>query len=173
MKYWKHFKTITKHKWYVYQACRDCGITWRGITHDLSKYSPTEFFSSAKYFQGNRSPINAEKEDKGYSLAWLHHKGKNRHHWQYWIDYNKEGFPYAIKMPYEDVVELVCDWIGAGKVYIKNWTEEEPLKYWNTHKNKIILHKDTYKLLDEVFNNISLYGWKVTATILKYSGYNY
>ena len=50
---WKHFKTVCKHKQIVYRECKACGITWRGIVHDLSKYSPTEFVSSARYFQCN------------------------------------------------------------------------------------------------------------------------
>ena len=59
----KHLKTVLIHKWYVFKECVSCGIIWQGIIHDLSKFSFTEFISSAKYFQGNRSPINAEKED--------------------------------------------------------------------------------------------------------------
>ena len=73
-KIWKHFKTITKHKWVVFKECASCGLIWRGLVHDLSKYSPSEFIPSAKYFQGNKSPIDAEKDSVGYSKAWMHHK---------------------------------------------------------------------------------------------------
>ena len=78
--YLKHFKTVCKHKYYVFKECAACGLFWQGLVHDLSKFSPVEFASSAKYFQGNRSPIDAEKEAIGYSTAWLHHKGHNKHH---------------------------------------------------------------------------------------------
>ena len=45
----------------------------------------------AKYYQGNRSPNEIERREKGYSAAWLHHKGRNKHHLEYWIDYSPEG----------------------------------------------------------------------------------
>lgn len=85
---WKHFRTITYHKYLVMKGCFAVGLYRQGLTHDLSKYSPAEFLVGAKYFQGNRSPNNAEREEKGYSSAWLHHKGRNRHHYEYWIDYS-------------------------------------------------------------------------------------
>ena len=67
-KYIMHFVTITKHIYYVRKFCFKCGFYKRGLLHDLSKYSPIEFFSSAKYFQGNRSPIDAEKQAKAEAL---------------------------------------------------------------------------------------------------------
>lgn len=121
----KHFKTVCKHKAIVFHECRKCGLWWRGLVHDLSKFSPTEFGPSARYFQGNKSPIEAEKRAKGYSLAWQHHMGHNPHHWEYWIDYGKDGGIITVKIPFKYVVEMVCDWIGAGKVYSgENWTQD-------------------------------------------------
>ncbi len=70
----KHLKTICKHKAIVCLECIKCGLIWRGLMHDNSKFGLTEFLPSAKYFQGSRSPIDAEKEQCGYSLAWLHHQ---------------------------------------------------------------------------------------------------
>lgn len=129
----KHFNTICKHKAVVFRECRACGITWQGITHDLSKFSPTEFLPAAKYWQGNRSPIEAEKEALGYSNSWLHHKGRNKHHWEYWCDFNNDtGEIFPHKIPYRYIVEMICDWIGAGIVYSgEKWTQEEPLRYYN------------------------------------------
>ena len=83
MKAWKHFCTITYHKYLVAKGCFAVGLYRQGLLHDMSKYSPTEFRVGAKYFQGTRSPNNAEREDIGYSSAWLHHKGRNnltQHH---------------------------------------------------------------------------------------------
>lgn len=129
---WKHFKTVCKHKLAVYKQCKACGIAWQGIKHDLSKFSRTEFSSSAKYFQGNRSPIEAEKEDRGYSLAWLHHKGHNPHHWEYWTDFDSTtGEIICNRIPYRYVVEMMCDWIGAGMVYSQDkWTQQTPYEYY-------------------------------------------
>lgn len=94
------------------------GLYWQGLTHDLSKYSPREFWPGVKYFQGNRSPIEMEKKDKGYSFGWLHHKGRNPHHWQYWIDM-KHGEMVAQDMEMKYIKEMICDRIAACMVYEK------------------------------------------------------
>ena len=162
-KYIKHFITITKHIHYVRKFCFKCGFYKRGLLHDLSKYSFVEFFSSARYFQGNRSPINAEKEDKGYSLAWQHHKGHNPHHWEYWIDNIGTYKNTPIKIPYEYVIEMICDWLGAGIVYSKqkvdfNKPYSEPLEYYNKFTKERIFHPETQKLIEYFLNEIKENG---------------
>ena len=82
----RHIKTVMTHKFYVFIFACKAGIPFRGLVHDMSKFSPSEFFESVKYYQGNGSPISAAKKENGYSKAWLHHKGRNKHHWQYWYD---------------------------------------------------------------------------------------
>lgn len=161
--YIKHFLTITKHKFYVMRYCFKCGLYKRGLLHDLSKYGLTEFFSSAKYFQGNRSPIDAEKDVKGYSLAWQHHKGHNPHHWEYWIDNlgTYKNTPIEILREYE--IEMICDWLGAGIVYSKNVVDEnkpykEPLEYYNKFKNERIFHKNTQARIEKYLETISKEG---------------
>lgn len=145
---WKHFQTVRKHRKIVRQECKACGIGWQGIVHDLSKYSPTEFIPSAKYFQGNRSPIEAEKETCGYSAAWLHHKGHNKHHWEYWTDFDDNGNVIANKIPSAYVIEMVCDYIGAGKVYSKErWTQAEPLNYFNKVRAGRHFHPETERFI--------------------------
>lgn len=147
-KYIKHFITIAKHKWLVMILCFKCGYYKRGLLHDLSKFGPTEFFSSAKYFQGNRSPIDAEKEDHGYSIAWQHHKGHNPHHWEYWIDDigTKQNTPLPI--PREYIVEMICDWIAAGIIYSGNKCDfripyVETYTYYMKHRPERIFEKGT------------------------------
>ena len=118
MKAWKHFKTITKHRHKVILHCMKAGIFWQGLFHDLSKYSPTEFLAGAKYYQGTRSPNEKERETIGYSLAWMHHKGRNRHHFEYWTDYNpatKLNTP--VKMPAKYLAEMFCDRVAASKIF--------------------------------------------------------
>lgn len=166
MNYLKHLKTVLKHKLYVFKACIDCGILYQGLVHDLSKLLPTEFFSSAKYYVGSSSPIEKEKSVIGYSEAWQHHKGRNKHHWQYWLD-EKNGVVVPIKLPVKYLIELVCDWIGAGKAYSKNWNEQEPLSYYNKLKDKLILHPETRILLEDIFTSIATDGWKETSRELK------
>lgn len=152
---WQHFKTICKHKTIVYQECKACGITWQGIIHDLSKFSPIEFLPSARHFQGNRSPIEAEKEDCGYSVAWLHHKGINKHHWEWWMDFDDNGQIIANKIPSKYVVEMICDWVGAGKVYSnEKWTQEAPLDYFNKVRKGRYFHPDTERLITYLLETI-------------------
>lgn len=145
---WKHFKTVMKHKQVVFRECWACGIGWQGIVHDLSKFSHTEFSPSAKFFQGNRSPIEAEKEDCGYSFAWLHHKGCNPHHWEYWIDFASDGGIIADRIPKKYVIEMLCDWIGAGKVYAKGkWSQNDPLDYYNKVRAGRYFHPETEQVI--------------------------
>lgn len=163
MNFIKHFKTITKHKWIVMKLCFKCRQYRRGLMHDLSKYSIAEFASSAKYFQGDKSPINAEKIKNGYSIAWQHHMGHNPHHWEYWIDYSDTGEIIPIKIPYNYVVEMICDWVGAGIVYSKENPDfeapyEEPLNYYNKVRAGRHFHKDTEELILKFLNLIKDYG---------------
>ena len=145
---WKHLKTITKHKAIVCLQCVKCGYLGRGLMHDNSKFVLAEFMQSAKYFQGVRSPIEAQKAAEGYSAAWQHHKGHNPHHWEYWMDFAANGQLIANKIPYKYVVEMVCDWIGAGMVYGHGkWTQNEPLEYYNKVRNGRHFHSETENLL--------------------------
>ena len=116
---WRHYCTITKHRRLVRRHCFKIGLYWQGLTHDLSKYSPEEFWTGVRYYQGDRSPNAAEREDVGYSRAWLHHKGRNKHHYEYWIDISnhKEDGLVGNKMPVRYVAEMICDRIAACEVY--------------------------------------------------------
>ena len=119
MKTLQHLQTINHHKYLVMKECFKVGLYRQGLLHDLSKYSPTEFLVGCRYYQGNRSPNNAEREATGYSKAWLHHKGRNKHHYEYWIDYSVdpgEGI-IGLKMPLQYVVEMFMDRIAASKTY--------------------------------------------------------
>ena len=156
---WKHFKTVCKHKAVVYRECKACGIRWQGIVHDLSKFSKTEFAPSAQFFQGYRSPIEAEKVKNGYSVAWLHHKGHNKHHWEYWTDFADDGTIIANRIPKEYVIEMLCDWIGAGKVYSKEkWSQDAPLSYYNKVRAGRHFHPETEEMIVYCLQIINDYG---------------
>ena len=156
---WAHFKTVCRHKAIVYKECKACGIWWQGVVHDMSKFSPAEFVPSAMHFQGNRSPIEAEKESVGYSAAWMHHKGHNKHHWEYWTDFGPNGEVIANKIPYKYVIEMVCDWIGAGKVYSgETWTNSSPLEYYNKVRSGRYFHPKTENLILTLLGIINYRG---------------
>ena len=149
MKGWQHFKTITHHKWLVLQGCFRVGLYWQGLTHDLSKYHPTEFMVGAKYYQGTRSPNSEERSRFGFSKAWIHHKGRNRHHFEYWTDYNPETKRIEpVKMPVKFVKEMYCDRVAAGKVYLgKKYTDENPIGYFLRGSARMNMHPETAELL--------------------------
>ena len=146
---WNHFKTICKHKYWVGYYCFKAGIPWRGIKHDLSKFSPTEFWESVKYYQGTSSPIDACKKANGWSKAWLHHKGRNDHHYEYWQDnFDKGG--EALLMPKECAIELICDYLGAGRAYMgKDFTYAKEYKWWLEKKSKpLAMHSKIKEFID-------------------------
>ena len=146
------------HRKWVRYYCFQCGLYWQGLTHDFSKYSPVEFFESAKYYQGTLSPIDACKKDKGYSMAWLHHRGRNKHHWEYWIDnFDKGMTPLLIPMKY--AIEMFCDFLGAGKAYMgNNYTAYKEFAWWQGKRITIILHPAIRKFLDLCFEDYLKYG---------------
>jgi len=165
-KIWGHLKLITKHKWMVFKLCVKAGIPWRGFTHDWSKYSPAEFIESCKYYTGKESPYVASRKDLGYSKAWLHHKAKNKHHEDYWYDWNNSE--RAAVMPYKYAVEMICDSIAAGKAYLGNeWDNSKPLEYFNRRKIKEVFNLKTIDFLVSVYTQINDEG--IEKTINKQS----
>ena len=170
MKVWKHLCTISHHKNLVRSACFRVGLYKQGVLHDLSKYSPTEFLVGCKYYQGTMSPNNAEREDKGYSSAWLHHKGRNKHHMEYWIDYGsgKQKGITGMKMPVKYVVEMFLDRVAASKNYQKDaYTDESPLKYYENGKNYHILHEESRALLEQLLHMLSEHGEAYTYAYIR------
>lgn len=149
-KFFGHLNTIAKHRRTVIYHCAKAGILYRGLLHDLSKYSPAEFMEGVKHFTGTRSPNEGERATKGYSEAWMHHKGRNRHHFEYWTDYNPETkLVSPVKMPVVFVKEMFCDRVAASKVYQgKNYTNAHPIKYFEGGKPRRIIHPETSDLLE-------------------------
>ena len=173
MKIKEHFQTITYHRKLVREGCFKVGLYWQGLTHDLSKFSPTEFLVGIKYFQGDRSPNNAEKEAKGYSSSWLHHKGRNKHHFEYWMDYTMPGTSDQIligmKMPVRYVVEMFMDRIAACKVYQKDaYTDASPLEYHERSKRvKAVMHPETIALIEKLMKMLAEEGEEKTFAYTK------
>lgn len=150
IKFFKHLKTVLIHKWYVFIYMCRCGYIFRGIIHDMSKFSWTEFSESVKYYNGTVSPIYMCKKDKGYSLAWLHHRGRNKHHYEYWVDYLDDG-GIPIEMPRKYVIELICDWIAASRTYAHNagkkFTYADELEYVKWKLGIAKMHENTKKYI--------------------------
>ena len=168
MKAWKHFKTVTRHKYLVMKGCFQVGLYKQGLLHDLSKYSPGEFLVGAKYFQGNRSPNNAERDAIGYSTAWLHHKGRNKHY-EYWIDYSsRAGGMVPVPMPEKYVAEMLMDRIAASKVYKGDeYTDASPLEYFLGGIEKAPIHPETSALLERLLKMLAEKGEKETFAYVR------
>lgn len=164
-----HLKTVINHRHHVISHCRKAGILWRGFLHDLSKFSWVEFSAGVKYYQGMRSPNEAERENLGYSAAWIHHKGRNRHHFEYWTDYNpvtKQVGP--VEMPLVYVKEMFCDRVAASKVYQgKNYTDAHPLEYFERGKSRRMIHPNTSDLLESWLVMLKEQGEKKTFDAIK------
>ncbi len=161
----KHLKTVTKHKWYVFKFSCKVGQPWRGLVHDLSKFSPTEFRESVKYYVGTGSPIALSKKKNGYSSCWLHHKGRNKHHLEYWVDYDPSLRENAVVIPYKYIVEKVCDDLSAGIVYSgKNWTQDRQYNYWMKQRENVIVNPKIDRFLTEVYTQVKDFGINKTLT---------
>lgn len=170
MKWYSHLKTINHHKWLVMKYCFRLGMIKQGLLHDLSKYTPVEFKVGAKYYQGTRSPNTAEREARGYTTAWLHHKGRNKHHMEYWIDYDLtgKGGMIGMKMPVKYVVEMFCDRVAASRNYNPDtYNDSFPLAYYERGKSKYLLHPETAQLLEKLLKMLAEQGEEVTFSYIK------
>ncbi len=168
----QHFKTITTHKFLVMQYCFRMGLVRQGLAHDLSKYSPTEFCEGARYWQGTRSPNNAAREENGVSLAWIHHKGRNKHHFEYWIDYgiNCDTIIRGTPIPRRYIAEMIADRISASRVYLGDqYTDHSPYEYFMNGRKKLwFVHEDVLRQLEFLLHMLAEKGEDYTIAYIKY-----
>jgi len=169
LKPWQHFKTITHHKLLVAQGCFRVGLYWQGLTHDLSKYSPTEFLVGARYYQGNKSPNGVERAEKGYSTAWIHHKGRNRHHFEYWTDMCRATGRYeSVPMPRKYLVEMVMDRRAACMTYQGDaYTDASPWNYFDRSHDRTLMHPQLQQELGYILQMLRDEGEEKTFRYLK------
>ena len=165
-----HLSTINHHKMEVMRLCFKVGLYKQGLMHDLSKYSPKEFISGVVFYTGDKSPNTTERRATGKSEAWLHHKGRNRHHFEYWIDYGQEpgSAMQGMKMPVKYVVEMFCDRVAASKNYNKDsYTDRMPLEYYKKGKAKALLHPESAALLEKLLTMLAQQGEDATFDYIK------
>ena len=169
-RFFGHLHTINKHKRTVMKHCFKIGLYKRGLLHDMSKYSPSEFFVGVKYFRGDISPNNVQREKEGVAAAWLHHKGRNKHHYEYWIDYSKSvaGGMIPVRMPDRYIAEMIMDRIAATKVYKgKNYTDDTSLQYYYSGTDSAPMHEETRKILVHYLQMLAEKGEKETFFSIK------
>lgn len=165
----QHFTTITKHRHTVMRHCIKAGIPSQGLLHDLSKYTPTEFIPGMMFYQGTRSPNEEERERKGYSEAWMHHKGRNRHHFEYWTDYNhKTKLMEPMPMPTRYLIEMFCDRVAASKVYRgAEYQDSDPLAYYNKGTYTRRIHPKTARQLSFLLTMLAEKGEEKTFAYIR------
>lgn len=168
---WRHLKTISYHKYLVAKGCFRIGLVRQGLLHDMSKFSPTEFLVGVRYYQGTRSPNNAEREELGYSGAWLHHKGRNKHHYEYWQDYSltgEEGRLVPVPMPDRYIAEMIMDRIAASKVYKgADYTDASPLEYYKLGGTHPAIHPETRAILEKMLTMLAQEGEEKTFACIR------
>lgn len=172
-KFFGHLSTITRHRHEVIKNCQKAGILMRGLLHDLSKYSPSEFIPGVKNYQGYRSPNARERELYGFSEAWLHHKGRNKHHFEYWTDYSEAQRKIVpIPMPKKYIAEMFCDRVAASKIYKgAEYTDSCPLEYFLGGKAHRFIDPQTSDMLEHFLTLLANEGedtaFKAIRTWLK------
>lgn len=167
MSFFKHLKTVNRHRREVRKLCFKAGLIWQGLTHDLSKYSRAEFRAGVKFYQGYRSPQAREREVLGYSAAWLHHKGRNKHHFEYWTDF-ADGRKVYVEMPAKYLAEMICDRVAASKIYLGDkYTDSSPLEYFETRTDREGMNPETAKMLCAFLTMLKEVGEQKTFAELK------
>lgn len=166
----RHFITITNHRHMVIKHCIKAGIPLQGLFHDLSKYSLSEFKYGVRFYKGDRSPNEGERENYGFSYAWMHHKGRNRHHFEYWTDYNIEANKVMpVKMPLKYVIEMFCDRVAAGKIYKEdNYTDASPLEYFENGRARRTIHPETSDFLEKLLRMLAEKGEDYTFRYIRF-----
>ena len=158
IKHLKYLVYVLRHKCYVFWECRKRGIVWLGITHDWSKFLPSEWFPYANFFYGESKkeirdetgyykPYNTGNDN--FDFAWLLHQKRNKHHWQYWILPLDDGGAQVFNMPIRYKKEMLADWIGAGKAH-----RTLSASFWyKQNKHKMILHSETRLWIEKELQN--------------------
>ena len=165
-----HTRTILAHRHMVLKHCIKAGIPVQGLMHDLSKFSPQEFIYGVKFFRGDRSPNEGEREDHGFSYAWMHHKGRNKHHFEYWNDYNIEANKaLPVKMPLKYVIEMFCDRVAASKIYLKDkYTDKSPYEYFDKGRSRRTIHQETSDFLEKLLKMLAVKGENYTFLYIRW-----
>jgi hypothetical protein len=149
MKFVKYASYVLRHKWFVLVGCFKMGLYWRGLTHDISKMFPSEWFPYANFFYGVKSKPVRDKTgyykptdtgDKEFDFAWLLHQKRNDHHWQWWVLPEDDGGEKVLPMSHEATLEMVCDWRGAG---MAQGHGIDSIPWYTKNKDKMRLHPRT------------------------------
>ena len=172
MKYFKHLWVVIKHRHNVLRYSTKLGIFWTGLVHDLSKFRPVEFWRSVKYFDGKKSPTIVERKNHdNFSYICVAHTGRNKHHWQYWVDYTREDI-VVNRLPFKNNLEYVADILSASKVYNpKAFTLMVAHDYFKEHSQTYLMHPASKEFILWVIKEAHEKGFKAVKKKITRSKY--
>lgn len=157
LKHLKYFSYLTRHKWFVFLECCKRGLVWQGIFHDISKFLPDEWFPYVNHFYSKGYSIKRGSDSTGYykptnsgdpkfDKAWLLHKNRNKHHWQYWSLMEDDNIKIkTFEMDRTAMIECLCDWKGAGRAQGTPNTKA----WYEAHKHLIQFGPNTRKWIEK------------------------
>lgn len=169
-KHWRYLSYLIRHKWFVYLACRKCGVSlWRSIIHDWHKFLPDEWLAYANHFYGKHfkwSDIHGDvrnilcyKDSQEYwrerfDQSWNLHQKRARHHWQFWLLTNDSSEPkhQPLIMPEKYLREMVADWWGAGRAITGKW---EAHRWYEANQGRILISDSTRILVEQILSESS------------------
>jgi hypothetical protein len=145
-KYATYFYYILEHKWNVLIECFKMGMILHGITHDLSKFLPSEFISYARFFHAKdrtKTYKTSDEQDPNFLMGWCLHQKRNKHHWNYWVCVTRKDEISPIPMPMKYVKQMIADWRGMSRKFAGNARD-----YYLKNRDSIILHSDTTRIVE-------------------------
>ena len=150
-KYIEYLKYILEHKKNVGIECINHGLYIHAITHDVSKFRPSEFIPYSKFFYSkNRTKVynKSDELDDNFLKGWNLHQKRNKHHWNFWVSVTRKNEIISLPMPMKYVKQMICDWRGMSRKFGGNWIE-----YYNKNRDSFMLHDKTesriQRLIDE------------------------
>jgi len=159
-KFFRYMSYLLRHKYFVAKECFKNRLYWQGIIHDLSKFRRDEFVPYMNYFYDHKDEINRGRDESGYykptdtgdkafDFAWLLHQKRNKHHWQWWILPEDNGGVKVLEMPYKYMLEMLCDWKGAGMAQGNKYAGGVEAWYWR-NRDKMQLHPNTRAYIEQI-----------------------
>ena len=146
--YIQYLKYLLEHKKNVFIECVKSGHFIHAITHDLSKFLPSEFVSYAKFFYSkNRTKTykTSDEIDENFLKGWCFHQKRNKHHWNYWVCLTRKDEIEPVPMPRKYIKQMILDWKAMGRKF-----GDTPKGYYEKNKKDFIMHKDTIRILEDL-----------------------
>lgn len=146
----QYLKTLMVHKWYVLCEAWTLDILWRGIVHDWSKFTPSEWLPRVRALRLNTlraddGYFDLRKADDELTLCWLRHYHRNSHHWQHYVAYLDNGTVRPLAMADADRREMLADWRAVSR----RPDRQDMVPWYEQNKDHFLLHPDTRIWLEE------------------------